>query len=265
MNRLQNKVCVITGAALGIGRASAKLMAAQGAKVVVTDIDPAGAETVAAAIRDGGGDALALHLDATRDDSIRDAINAAHKHYGRIDVLYNNVGFTDSQRDTTTIDMDWDYWQTVVQLNLGSTIFATRCVLPIMIENGGGSIINTASMAAVQGMNAPTAYAATKSGVIAFSRSVAVQYGAKNVRCNTIAPGLVMTTRAPNWPKPMLDIFRKFILVPRFGEPEDIGHLAVYLASNESGYITGQLFQVDGGVGIQNPVTPDLLALTQAK
>lgn len=261
MNRLQGKVCIVTGGALGIGRAASQLMAAQGAKVVVSDLDLAGAEKVVDSIREAGGDALAVHLDAMQEPSIRALIDTAHKTYGRIDVLYNNVGFTDGKRDNTVTGMDWDYWDTVIQLNLKSSVYAVRCALPIMIEGGGGSIINTSSMAAVQGMTQPTMYATAKSGLMAFSRSVAVQYGAKGIRCNTIAPGMIMTTRAPNWPKPMLEVFRKHTPVPRFGLPEDIGHLVVYLASDESGYVTGQLFQVDGGVGILNPTTADLLAL----
>lgn len=264
MNRLKNKVCVITGAALGIGRAAATLMANEGASVVVADVNLEGAERVAVDIQAAGGTAIALPVDALQDDSVKAMIDAAYAHYGRIDVLYNNVGFTDSGLDTTVTGMDWSYWETSLRLNLGSTVFATRCALPYMLESGGGSVINTASMAAVQGMTAPTAYASAKSGVIAFSRSVAVQYGAQGIRCNTIAPGLIMTTRAPNWPKPMLEVFRKHILVPRFGEPEDIGNLAVFLASDESGYVTGQLFQVDGGAGIVNPVTADLQALSRA-
>lgn len=261
MNRLQGKVCIITGAALGIGRASAVLMAAEGAKVVVADLDPVAAEAVVASIRASGGEAAAVAVDAMSEASIKAMIEFAQQTYGRIDVLYNNVGFTDSKRDTTTLEMDWDYWETAIQLNLKSTAYAARLALPIMIAGGGGSIINTASMAGVHGMMQPTMYAAAKAGVVAFSRSVAVQYGAKGIRCNTIAPGMILTTRAVHWPQPMLDIFSKFTPVPRHGQPEDIGHLAVYLASDESGYVTGQLFQVDGGVGIQNPVTPDLLAM----
>lgn len=258
MNRLNEKVCIITGAALGIGRAAARLMAAEGARVVVADIDPAGAETVAAAIRDDGGDALAVQMDAMQESSIRAMVDAAVAKYGRIDVLYNNVGFTDSKRDTTLLDMDWDYWDTVMQLNLKSSVYAVRCALPAMIAAGGGSIINTSSMAAVHGLTQPTAYATAKSGIFAFTRSVAVQYGAQGIRCNTIVPGMIMTTRAPHWPKTVLDVFRKHTLVTRFGEPEDIGHLAVYLASDESGYVTGQEFKVDGGVGIVNPTTADM-------
>lgn len=262
MNRLQGKICLITGAALGIGRASSQLMAAQGATVVVADRDLAAAQAVVDDIVAQGGRASAFQMDAMDNASIDGMVDFTLKTYGRIDVLYNNIGFTDSARDTSVVEMDWDYWQTAVQLNLGSTVYTTRRVLPAMLENGGGSIINTASMAAVQGMMQPTAYCATKSGVIAFSRSVAVQYGKRGVRCNTIAPGLIMTTRSPHWPKAMLDIFMKHTPVGRFGQPEDIGHLAVFLASDESGYISGQLFQVDGGVGVQNPVTPDLLAFS---
>ncbi|EIT70773.1 MULTISPECIES: SDR family NAD(P)-dependent oxidoreductase [Hydrocarboniphaga] len=261
MNRLQNKICIVTGGALGIGRASAKLMAAEGARVVVADLDLAAAQAVVDAIEQAGGEALAVQLDATSEASIETMVKLAHQTYGRIDVLYNNVGFTDSARDTTVTEMDWSYWDRAVRLNLMSAVYPTRCVLPIMIEGGGGSIINTTSMAAVQGMDKPTAYAATKGGVQAFSRSVAVQYGKQGVRCNTIAPGLIMTTRAPNWPKPVLETFKKHTLVPRLGLPEDIGNLAVFLASDESGYITGQMFQVDGGVGIQNPTTSDMREL----
>lgn len=262
MNRLKDKVCIVTGAALGIGRATCQLMAAEGARVVVADIDLDAAETTAADIRGQGGEALALRVDATDNASIAAMVDAVRAHHGRIDVLYNNVGFTDSMRDTNALDMDWDYWSTVVQLNLGSTIYATRCVLPGMIEQGSGVIINTASMAAVHGMHQPTAYAATKAGVPAFSRSIAVQYGAKGIRCNTIAPGLILTTRAVNWPQPLLDAFLSHTPVGRLGQPEDIGHLAVFLASEESRYITGQLFQVDGGVGIQSPMAHAIQTLT---
>lgn len=258
MNRLQGKIGIITGAALGIGRASARLMAAEGAKVVVADIDLAGAEQVVDDIRQAGGEALAVHLDALQEDSIEAMVAATLEAYGRIDVLHNNVGFTDSKRDNSVLGMDWSYWDTVMRLNLSSTVFATRCVLPHMIAGGGGSVINTTSMAAVQGMDQPTAYAAAKSGVMAFSRSVAVQYGAQGVRSNTIAPGLILTTRAVHWPKETLARFQRHTPVPRLGQPEDIGHLAVFLASDESGYITGQLFQVDGGVGIMNPTTADM-------
>lgn len=261
MSRLQDKVCIVTGAARGIGRTAAHLMAAEGASVIVADVEASEARQVADDIRTGGGEATPVEMDALRDESIAAMVETARATYGRIDVLYNNVGFTDSAKDTNVLDMDWSYWNTAIQLSLGSTVFATRCALPTMLENGGDSIINTASMAALQGMMAPTMYPCAKAGVIAFTRSVATQYGPRGIRCNVIAPGLVMTSRAPNWPPAMLNAFRRHTPVGDPGQPEDIGHLAVFLASNESRYVTGQLFRVDGGVSSQNPVTPDLVDL----
>lgn len=262
MNRLKDKVAIVTGAANGIGQASAFLMAGEGAKVVVADLDLQGALATVEKILAQGGEAIAVHLDAMSDDSIREMVAKAEENFGALHVLHNNVGGTDARRDNTVVDMDWSYWNSVIQLNLNSTVFACRCAIPLMIESGGGSIINTASMVAVQGDMRPTAYASAKGAVISFTRFVATQYGKKNIRCNVIAPGMVLSPRPVPRPEAVLDIILKHNLMPYLGQPEDIGHLAVFLASDESRYITGQLIEADGGSGCHGAALVDLVELS---
>jgi NAD(P)-dependent dehydrogenase (short-subunit alcohol dehydrogenase family) len=237
-------------------------MAEAGAKVVVADVDLDAAHTVVKEIKARGGEASALFLDALREDSIREVVHQTKERYGTISVLHNNVGGTDATRDNTVVDMDWSYWDTAIALNLNSTVLACRCALPIMIEGGGGSIINTTSMVAVKGDVRPTAYACAKGAVISFTRFVATQYGKRNIRCNVIAPGFILTPRKVERPKAVLDVFARHTLVPYHGQPEDIGYTALFLASDESRFITGQTFEVDGGMHCHNPTVADLTELS---
>ena len=264
MGRLQGKVALITGAASGIGRASAQLMAREGARVIVADLNLAAAQAVAAAINAAGGSASATHLDALDQRSIEAMIEHARATYGALHVLQNNVGGTDVSRDTTVVGMDWGCWETTLALNLTSTVYACRCAIPLMLESGGGAIVNTTSMVAVRGDVRPTAYATAKGGVISFTRFVAAQYGAQGVRCNAIAPGLILTERATPRPQAVLDIFARQTLTPQHGEPEDIAHAALFLASDEARFINGQILEVDGGLHSHNPTTADLVALAGA-
>lgn len=262
MKRLKDKVAIVTGAAQGIGRASAVLMAREGAKVVVADVNLDGARSAVDAIKAAGGAATALFLDAMNEDSIEEVIAKTKEIYGTINVLHNNVGGTDASRDNTVVDMDWSYWNTAMTLNLSSTVFACRCAIPIMIESGGGSIINTTSMVAVKGDVRPTAYSAAKGGVISFTRFVATQYGKNRIRCNAIAPGMILSPRPVPRPAAVLDIFAKQTLVPYHGQPEDIAYTALFLATDEARFITGQIIEVDGGMHCHNPTVPDLIELS---
>ncbi|WP_372526645.1 SDR family NAD(P)-dependent oxidoreductase [Piscinibacter sp.] len=259
MGRLQDKVAIVTGAALGIGRASARLMAREGAKVVVADLKLDAAESVAAAIRAEGGRASAVHLDAMDRASIEAMIEHTRSTWGALHVLHNNVGGTDVARDTTLTGMDWSCWDGAINLNLTSTVYACRCAIPLMLASGGGAIVNTTSMVALSGDVRPTAYAAAKGGVISFTRFVATQYGRQGIRCNAIAPGLILTERATPRPQAVLDIFERQTLAKRHGEPEDIAYAALFLASDESLFINGQIIEVDGGVHVHNPTTADLV------
>ncbi len=262
MARLQNKVAIITGAAHGIGCASAQLMAAEGARVVVADIDVDAARSVAARIEEQGGKATGLPLDAMSEESIRDIVHRATEIYGTIDILYNNVGGTDATRDHTVLDMDWSYWRTAMALNLESVVLACRYAIPVMIEGGGGSIINTSSMVAGKGDVRPTAYACAKGAVVSLTRFIAAQYGRHGIRCNAIAPGFILTPRKVERPKSVVDIFARHTLVPYHGQPEDVGNTALFLASDESRFITGQVIEVDGGMHCHNPTMADLMDLS---
>lgn len=261
MARLKGKVAIITGAAMGIGRATAQRMAREGASVVVADRDLGAAQAVAAAIRERGGNALAVLLDAVDQRSIEALIETTRATCGALHVLVNNVGGTDSTRDTTVLDMDWSCWDEALALNLTSTAYTCRCAIPLMLQSGGGAIVNTTSMVAIRGDVRPTAYAAAKGGVIAFTRFVATQYGRQGIRCNAIAPGLILTERATPRPQAVLDIFERQTLAPQHGQPEDIANVALFLASDEARFINGQIIEVDGGLHAHNPTTPDLVAL----
>jgi NAD(P)-dependent dehydrogenase (short-subunit alcohol dehydrogenase family) len=259
--RLAGKVAIVTGGAMGIGHVTAVLMAREGARVVVADLNLEEARATVDEIQSAGGTALALRLDAMDEGSIEAMIRQTREAYGALHVLHNNVGGTDASRDNTVVEMDWSYWSTAITLNLSSTVYACRCAIPLMIESGGGAIINTSSMVAVKGDVRPTAYAAAKGGVIAFTRFVATQYGKLGIRCNAIAPGLILTPRPTPRPQAVLDIFARHTLAPQHGQPEDIAYTALFLASDESRFINGQIIEVDGGVHAHNPTTPDLVAL----
>ena len=261
--RLEGKVAIVTGAAMGIGHATAVLMAREGARVVVADLNLEAARATVEEIRSAGGTALALHLDAMDEASIEAMVRHTREAYGALHVLHNNVGGTDTARDNTVVEMDWSYWNTAITLNLGSTVYACRCAIPLMLESGGGSIINTSSMVALSGDVRPTAYAAAKGGVISFTRFVAAQYGKQGIRCNAIAPGLILTPRATPRPQAVLDVFERHTLAPQHGRPEDIAYTALFLASDESRFINGQCIEVDGGAHAHNPTMPDLMALSK--
>lgn len=258
MGRLNGKVAIVTGGASGIGQATATILAAEGARVVVADFNEAGAQRVADAIRAAGGEAAAVALDATSADSVRAMVEFARATYGALHILHNNVGGTDVTKDLAVVDLDLDCWDKVFALCLKSVLMGCKFAIPLMIESGGGSIINTASMSGTAGDLANTAYGVAKTGVMSLSKYVATQYGAQNIRCNAVAPSVVMTPAVEQFmPEPMLNSFRKQTLLPRLGKPEDIGYLVAFLASDEAGYITGQTLIADGGLSAHLPTTAD--------
>ena len=259
MARMAGKVAIVTGAAQGIGAATATIMAREGARVVVADFNTEGAGTVAEAIRRGGGDAHALFVDATKEESVRELIARSKERYGFVNVMHNNVGGTEPARDVAVADLDIAAWDAIFDLTLKGTLFGCKHVIPLMLEHGGGAIVNTASMAGVHGGLGLTAYGSAKSAVIGLTRYVATQYGRNNIRCNAVAPGLVVTPRAAELiPPEIQNVFAAHNLVPRNGTPEDIGHTVTFLASDEAGFITGQVICVDGGALAHGPTMADL-------
>eukprot|EP01133_Synstelium_polycarpum_P015731 gene15732-18690_t len=255
MNRLESKSVVITGAASGIGRAAAQLMAAEGAKVLVADLDPARAEEAAVAIRETGGNALGFGVDVMNEDSLAAMIEKAVAEFGGINVLCNHVGGSNPRKDLDLLRMDLDEWDRVMSLNVRSTVVASRLAIPHMNSAGGGSIVNTASVGGLIGDSLQSAYGSAKAAVIRLTQYIAVQYGANGVRCNAVAPGAIMTPAlVDNIPADVIDGMKQANALPYLGEPEDIAHAMVYLAPDESRYMTGQTLVVDGGLTSKSPL-----------
>ncbi|MER2122080.1 MAG: SDR family NAD(P)-dependent oxidoreductase [Solibacillus sp.] len=263
MNRVKGKVALVTGGASGIGLSSAQLLAKEGAKVVIADYSIEGAKKAAKDIEANGGEAVGIFLDAGKEESIKEAVEFTIKHYGKITVLFNNVGSSNLKKDLDVVNMDLEEWDRLMNLNLKSVLLGSRFAIPNMIENGGGSIINTASMAAFAGDSIRAAYGASKAGVVNLTKYIATQYGKQSIRCNAIAPGLILTPAAKNnMSQALLDTFGKYNQLPYHGEPDDIGNTVLFLASDESKFITGQTIKVEGGHYLSNPTIPDFSEMT---
>ena len=249
MNRLKDKVAIVTGSTSGIGVGIARLYAAEGAKVVICGRREEKGQAVVDSIQKDGGEAYYHFMDITAPESIEQLFADTVDKYGAIDILVNNaanVGLKDGRVDELTLEM----WDAVFQSDLRGTFYATKCVLPYMQKNeAGGSIINIGSMASCGGDLSSTAYACAKAGVDMLTQSTALQYGKQNIRCNCVRPGLIVTPENEAYvPQALKDIFLSNIMVNRYGCPEDIGHMCVYLASDESNYVSGQIINVDGGL-----------------
>ncbi|MGN0467813.1 MAG: SDR family NAD(P)-dependent oxidoreductase [Acutalibacteraceae bacterium] len=249
MDRLKDKVAIVTGSTSGIGIGIAKLFAREGAKVVICGRREAKGQEVVDSIKSEGGEASYHFMDITDTESVEKLFADTAEKYGKIDVLVNNaanVALKDGRVDELTLDM----WDAIFQSDMRGTFYATQCVLPYMQKNeNGGSIINIGSMASCAGDLGSTAYACAKAGVDMLTQYTALQFGKQNIRCNCVRPGLIVTPQnEAHVPQALKDIFTSNIMVNRYGCPEDIGHMCVYLASDESSYFTGQVVTVDGGL-----------------
>lgn len=249
MNRLDGQVAVITGAASGIGRAAADLFAAEGAAVVVGDLREEDATAAAAEITAAGGTAIGMAVDVMDENSLARLVEAAASGFGRLDIMCNHVGGSNPKRDLDIMGLDMDEFDRVMQLNVRSTVIGCRLAIPYMAEAGGGSIINTASVGGLNGDYVQVAYGTAKAAVIRLTQYVATQVGHQNIRCNAIAPGAVMTpSLADNLPAQVIEEIRTHNALPFLGDPIDVAHTMLFLASSEARYITGQVLVVDGGM-----------------
>ena len=251
--RLADKVCIITGAGGGMGRVAAQRFAAEGARVVVAEFsEAAGTETVEL-VKGGGGEATLVKVDVSNEDDARAMIDHAVSTFGRVDVLYNNAGVM-PEADHSVVDTDVATWDQVMAVNVRGVFLGCKYAIPRMVEAGGGSIINVSSFVALLGCSVPQdAYTASKGAVLSLTRSLAVQFGPNGVRTNAICPGPVETPLLMDWL--VKDEEAKRIRLARnptgrFGKPEEIVNMALYLASDESRWTNGASLVVDGGISV---------------
>jgi NAD(P)-dependent dehydrogenase (short-subunit alcohol dehydrogenase family) len=256
--RLEGKVALITGGGSGMGMVASKLFAAEGARVVLTDVADEAGEKVAAEIAEVGGEALYVHADVSREADAEAMVAAAVERFGRLDVLYNNAGVMLAD-DGSVHTTDEKIWDQTLAINVKGVAFGCRYGIPAMIASGRGSIINVASFVAwVGAATSQTAYTASKGAVLAMTREIAVEYARKGIRCNALCPGPIDTPLLAELLSDPDRRQRRFVHIPmgRLGRAEELAKAALFLASDDSSYMTGASLIVDGGITAAY-VTPD--------
>jgi 3-oxoacyl-[acyl-carrier protein] reductase len=246
MKLLEGKTAVITGAARGIGKAIAIKLAEHGANVAITDLqyDDA-AKEVEKQLQDMGVKAKAYASDASKYDETQDLIDEIQKEFGSIDVLVNNAGIT---QDTLMMRMTEQQWDTVISVNLKSVFNFTKAAQKYMLKQRSGSIVNMSSVVGVSGNAGQANYSASKAGIIGFTKSVAKEVGSRNIRCNAIAPGFIITEMTGKLPEDVKKSWEQQIPLRRGGTPEDVANTTLFLASELSSYVSGQVVNVCGAM-----------------
>jgi NAD(P)-dependent dehydrogenase (short-subunit alcohol dehydrogenase family) len=256
--RFTGKVAIVTGAGSGIGKATATLLASEGAAVTVADIAPDAAHAVVEAIAGAGGTARAQVVDVSDPGGVAAMVADTVSAFGGLDVLHNNAAALDQNRlDQDVATMDLATWDRVLDVNLTGPMLGCRFAIPAMLERGGGSIVNTASAAAFYGSHSLAAYGTSKAGLVALTRYVATAYGERGIRCNAVAPGVVVDREAQAaLGGPMGDRLRRYStshLIGRLGYPEEIARTVAFLASDDAAFVTGETLRVDGGFTAHTP------------
>jgi 3-oxoacyl-[acyl-carrier protein] reductase len=248
MRRLRGKSAIVTGSATGIGKATAMLFADEGARVVVSDLDEAPARKVVDTILTQGNEATFVRADVSNAADVQQLVEAAERFYGRLDILVNNAAIY--RGDGNILGLSDGVWDRIMAVNLKGTYLCSKCAIARMVQHGGGSIVNISSVNALMGCSL-TAYTASKGGIEALTRLLAVQFGPKKVRVNSICPGTIMTENsiAIYAERPGLEE-RVTQMYPagRLGSPRDVAECALYLASDVSAFVTGASLVVDGGL-----------------
>jgi NAD(P)-dependent dehydrogenase (short-subunit alcohol dehydrogenase family) len=252
MGRLEGKVAIVTGAGSGIGEATARLMAQEGASVVVADIDRSAAERVAGELRG----AVAAEVDVSEESSVVRMVETAVESFGGLDVLHNNASDASTNAlDTDIVTLDMAVFDRLVAVNLKGQFMGCKHAIPHMLARGGGSIVNTASIEGFVGRGVRAAYGASKAGVVLLAKAVAAQYGSRGIRCNAVAPGLVLTPALQNHYDTPEQIEASLVRypMPRLCRPEDVASAVLFLASDEAAYINAATLMVDGGATVYMP------------
>lgn len=248
--RLEGKVAIITGAGSGIGREAALIFAREGARVAVGDMNDEAGKATVSEIESGGGEALFVHTDVSRAASVEDLVRQTEERFGKLDVIFNNAGiFPDT--DGSVTDTSEDVWDLVMNVNLKGVFLGCKYAIPAMLRSGGGSIINVASFVALMGAATPQiAYTASKGGVLSMTREIAVEFARRNIRANALCPGPVATPLLQSILSDPVKRERRVVHIPpgRFAEPQEIANAVLFLASDESSYVNGSTFVVDGGI-----------------
>ena len=247
--RLEGKTALITGAGRGMGRSAALLFAQEGTRVVVCDCEPDWAEETVAVIRAEGGEAVAAVADVSKAAEVQAAVSLAVQAFGGLNILYNNAGMW-LEQDGPAPDLPEDVWDRIISINLKGTFLGCKYAIPHMVEAGGGSIINVTSIAALRaGKDIYDAYATSKGGIISLTYTMAGTWGPKRIRVNAICPGAIDTPMTASsyedaWVR---DFWQTRTALGRVGQPQEVAQTALWLASDESSYVTGAVILVDGG------------------
>lgn len=252
--RLKDRVCAITGGGSGIGKAAAQLFAREGADVIVLELnEQTGRQTEAEILREGGS-AVFMPVDVSDAAAVDDTFAQIDRRFGRLHGLYNNASVFWGKKDAPVTDLTIDAWHQILAINLNSVFYCSKFAIPLIIRSGGGAIVNTASSAGVIGIPGCDAYTASKGATVSMTRSMAVEYGPRKIRVNCIAPAAIYTPmiRESNLDNPSFDEQKFLNTTPirRWGTPEDIANIALFLVSDEGSYVNGAIIVADGGITV---------------
>lgn len=245
--RLLDRVAIITGGGNGIGRETVLTFVREGAKVVIADFDEKSGQILLNEVRELSGSAIFQKVDVSNQESVQQMVEATINEFGRIDILINNAGITS---DAMLTKLTAEAWQKVIDVNLTGVFYCTQAVIPFMVQQGKGKIINTSSISGVYGNVGQTNYAATKAGVVGMTKTWAKELGRKGINVNAVAPGFIETGMVAKVPEKVIEKLIQQVPLQRLGQPRDIANAYLFLASSEADFVNGSILHVDGGIVI---------------